>query len=147
MLNRDRIKANISANNWRDVVKLGGNLLVKNGNIRHGYIDSMIETVERLGPYMILLPKVAFFHGPPSEDVIEPGISLVVLNKPVYFSEFEDEEIRCAFSFCATDSDSHLGLLTKFATLLQNEELIDAITSNANEEAILKLMEDKEDDL
>ena len=141
MLSRELIKTNVSANDWRDVAKLGGHLLVKSGNIRRGYVDSMIETVEKLGPYMILLPKVCFFHGPPSEDVIKSGISLVVLSEPVYFNEFEHQEIRCAFSFCAVDNNSHLQLLTQFAELLQNEKLIEAITNNGDIDTILRLME------
>ena len=142
MLNKDNIITDIRASDWKEVVTLAGDMLVKSGNIHKNYINSMIETVHKLGPYMILLPKVAFFHGPPSDDVIKPGLSLVVLKDTVKFTEFDNEEINCAFAFCAIDNESHLTMLQDFTKLLSNEKLINQITSNASKEAIIKTLEE-----
>lgn len=140
MIEESLLKTNVSANSWREVVKMAGDLLKNEGYIDQSYTDSMIETIEELGPYMILLPKVAFFHGRPSEAVKEVGLSLIVLNESVYFEEFENQEIKAAFAFCAKDQDSHLEVLKEFSTLLQNEELIDLLTNNGSKEEILKII-------
>lgn len=44
---------------WQDCVEAGGDLLVKANKITPTFIHSMIDVVNELGPYMILLPDVA----------------------------------------------------------------------------------------
>ena len=134
------IKTNVSASNWKEVIQMAGDLLINNGNIEQSYVDSMINTVLELGPYMILLPQLAFFHGKPGEGVNEVGISLIVLDEPVIFDDFENQEIKCAFAFSAVDSDSHLSTLQKFAELLSNEPLIELLVNNGNKEEILEMI-------
>ncbi|WP_159649442.1 PTS sugar transporter subunit IIA [Erysipelothrix aquatica] len=146
MIERDLVLCDVSAQSWQEVVKLGGSLLEKNDYIDTQFTQSMIDTVMRLGPYMILLPQIAFFHGEPSEHVKKVGMSLVVLNESVYFEEFDNQEIKCAFSFCAVDSDSHLEMLQKFAELLANDKLIDLLRNNGRKEDILKLIKESENE-
>lgn len=138
MIHENMILTNVSANEWKEVVEITGKLLVENDYTEEGFTQAMIDTVIDLGPYMILLPKVAFFHAPPSPLVKRNGLSLAVLSESVYFKEFENQEIKCAFAFCATDSTSHLEMLQNFSHLLGNEEFINLITSNGSKEDILE---------
>lgn len=142
MINENLITTSVSAKSWREVVCIAGDLLVENNLTSAEFTDSMIKTVEDLGPYMILLPKVAFFHAPPSEAVKETGLSLVVLENSVFFDDFDNQEIKCSFAFCAIDSNSHLEMLQKFSVLLGNEEMINLLVNNGSKEEILKLMEE-----
>lgn len=65
LLNAELVQTEVEANSWRDAVYIVGNLLKQQGKIDDFFITSMLTTVEKLGPYMILLPDIAFFHGPP----------------------------------------------------------------------------------
>ena len=107
------LRTEVECQSWRDCVKACGDLLVAEGKIEPSFIDSMIQTVEELGPYMILIPKVAFFHGRPSEAVHKACLSLITLKDSVRFEEFEGQEISCAFGFGAVDADSHVNMLVK----------------------------------
>ena len=118
-----------------------GKLLLKENKIEPEFIESMIQVVEEFGPYMILLPKVCFFHGQPGENVNEPCLSLIVFKDSVYFDDFENQEIKCAFAFGAIDSDSHMQMLMKVAQLLQNEEFISLITNNGEKDKILEIIQ------
>lgn len=139
MLTSEKIATGLECKNWRDVVKAGGELLVKAGDVEEPFIDSMIEVVEEFGPYMILAPEVAFFHGRPSGAVHKTCLSLVTLKKPVVFEEYAGETIRCAFAFGAVDHESHIEFLAKVANLLQDDEFLDLIRGSGNKTEILRV--------
>lgn len=129
-----------TANDWREAVKLCGDLLINEGKITEDYIASMIQTVEEYGPYMIMLPGIALFHGRPSEGVKEICLSLVTFSEPVSFSEFGDKAINAAFAFGAVDSNSHVELLSKMAALLQDEAFVALLRSNGEKEEIMHMI-------
>ncbi|MEW4413477.1 PTS sugar transporter subunit IIA [Clostridium sp. AN503] len=138
ILNDRVVRTEVECQSWRDCVKACGDLLVAEGKIEPSFIDSMIQTVEELGPYMILIPKVAFFHGRPSEAVHKACLSLITLKDSVRFEEFEGQEISCAFGFGAVDADSHVNMLVKVAKLLQDEDFVRLITQHGTKEAIME---------
>lgn len=140
-LTKELVLTNVCCKTWRDAVGEAGKLLLENGKIKTEFIPSMIKVVEELGPYMILLPKVCFFHGPPGDNVIEPCLSLIVFKESIYFDDFDNQEIKCAFAFGATDSDSHMEMLKNVASLLQNQEFVDLITNNGSKEEILEIIQ------
>ncbi|MEG0165299.1 PTS sugar transporter subunit IIA [Anaerorhabdus sp.] len=140
-LTNELVLTNVECKTWREAIQISGNLLLKAGKIKEPFIGSMAKVVEELGPYMILLPKVCFFHGQPGENVNEPCLSLIVFKDSVYFDDFENQEIKCAFAFGAIDSDSHMQMLMKVAQLLQNEEFISLITNNGEKDKILEIIQ------
>jgi mannitol/fructose-specific phosphotransferase system IIA component (Ntr-type) len=140
MLTYDKISTNVECKSWREVVKAAGDLLVKAGDIEDEFIGSMIGVVEEFGPYMILAPEVAFFHGRPSEAVHKICLSLVTLKEPVVFEEYGGETIKCAFAFGAVDHDSHIEMLKEMADLLQNDEFLDLVRGNGDKAEILRII-------
>lgn len=138
ILNERVVRTEVACSGWRDCVRACGGLLEAEGGIEPGFTDSMIRTVEELGPYMILLPKVAFFHGRPSADVHRVCLSLVTLKDSVFFTEFDNQEICCAFGFAAVDADSHVEMLGQVAKLLQDAEFVSLVTGHGSKEAIMQ---------
>lgn len=138
VLNENMVKTQIEKTSWRDVVNECGKILLDENKIKDAYVASMIETVEKMGPYMILLPEIAFFHGVPGANVKEICLSLVTLKEPVYFEEFEGQKIKAAFAFGATDKDSHMSLLSNLALLLQDEEFVSLLKNDGSKEEIME---------
>ena len=138
LLTKETIKTDVECLTWQDCVKECGNLLLSQNKVEPNFIKSMEETVMEFGPYMILIPKVAFFHGMPGNDVHEICLSLITLKDSVYFKEFENQEIKCAFGFGAVDSDSHLKMLQEVSELFRNSEFVNLITNNGEKEKILE---------
>lgn len=126
--------------NWQDCVEAGGDLLVKANKITPTFIHSMIDVVNELGPYMILLPDVALFHGKPSEAVKEACLSFITFDKDIYFSEFENQRIKCCFCLGAVDANSHMQMLASLVPLLQNQEFIKYATEHGSKEAIMEII-------
>lgn len=141
LINEKLIDVDVEVETWQESAKVVGNLLLKENLIDEKYIDSMINSVEKFGPYMILAPKVCFFHGEPGDMVKEPCLSLITLKNEIRFSEFDNEPIKSAFAFGARDSDSHLDMIKKIAELLADTEFIELITNNGTKEDILKRIE------
>lgn len=139
--NKKLLEVDVEVNTWQEAAEVAGNLLLKENLIKEEYIDSMIDSVKEFGPYMILAPKVCFFHGKPGELVQKPCLSLITLKNEVRFEEFDNQPIKCAFAFGATDSSSHLELIQKIAELLRDEEFLELVINNGEEEKILQKME------
>lgn len=64
-LTEDLVLCDKEVNDWREAARVAGKLLQDKDKVNDAFIASMIETVEKFGPYMILVPKVCFFHGQP----------------------------------------------------------------------------------
>lgn len=138
MLDSDMIQVNQSANTWREALLCSASPLVSSNRVDEEYVESMIKTVQELGPYMILLPEVAFFHGPPSDHVKEICLSLTLFKEKVVFEEWKGVEIKAAFAFGAKDKESHMELLSQLAMLLQDETFIELLRTNASKEEVLR---------
>ena len=138
LLTEENIRTNVCVDTWQEAALYTGNILVELGKVNEEFIKSLIEVVNEYGPYMILVPKVCFFHGEPGPNVKEVCLSLSVFEKPVYFKEFANQQINCAFVFGAVDKDSHMEMIVNLVKILQDEEFIEMITNNASKEAILE---------
>lgn len=140
ILKEELVKVETEVSCWQDCVKVGGNLLVEANKIESEFIQSMIDVVNELGPYMILLPEVALFHGKPSEAVKEVCLSFVTFNQDIYFSEFDNQRIKCCFCLGAVDSDSHMKMLASLVPLLQDEKFIELATSHGTKNEIMEII-------
>ena len=138
ILTEDMIQTNVSCRSWQEAVQKAGGILVEKGKVKEEFIQKMIDTVMQFGPYVILMPKVAFFHGAPGHDVNELCLSLITLKDEVRFKEFENQPIKCAFAFGAVDSESHMNMLREIAMLFQDQRFIQLITENGSKDRILQ---------
>ena len=61
----------VPATDWKDAIRLAGKGLVAAGFTTDAYTDQMIETVEKMGPYIVIAPGLALAHSRPSEAVLD----------------------------------------------------------------------------
>lgn len=122
----DMILVNVSAKDWKESVKLAGELLVKGKRVKETYIEAMIRTTEELGPYSVIAPGVAIPHARPEDGVIKPGFSIVILKEPVKFNSPNDP-VYVIIGFAAIDKTSHIKALQLLAELLSNKDFLEGI--------------------
>jgi len=139
--NKELLEVDVNVDSWQESARKAGELLLREHLIKREYIDSMIESVEEFGPYMILAPKVCFFHGKPGDLVHEPCLSLITLENEIRFIEFDNQPIKCAFAFGATDSSSHLELIQNISSILKDEEFLNLVVNNGSRKDILQKLE------
>lgn len=134
-LSMDNIKLKVSATSWEEAIKKVGNILVECGNVEESYIDTMVEKVRQHGSYIVITDSLAIPHGDISTGVINSGMALISLDKPVIFPE--NKSVKFLLAFCATASKDYLDALTSFLELVDNYNFLDTINSTTSIKKIL----------
>jgi len=141
MLSISGIKIGVEAEDWQEAIEKAGQILVDNGNVTHQYINAMIDVVNEYGPYIVICPGVAFAHARPSSGAIKPGISMIVLKKPVRFGHEENDPVKIVFAFAGKDHNSHIELLAQLANLLDNKASYDGLLNAKTPAEIQEIIE------
>lgn len=74
------IRCHVHATDWRDAVTQAGALLEAAGKCDHSYTESMIASIEKFGPYVVLEEGVAMPHAQSNGNVSEEGICILTLD-------------------------------------------------------------------
>ena len=125
LIQKKNIEVNLDVDNWEDAIKGVGNLLISSKQIEEGYINSMINSVKELGPYIVLSQGFALAHAAPnSETVHEPSLAIVTLKNPVKFGSPNDP-VKVLMCLACTDKATHLDLLSKAAKKLMQDHFVE----------------------
>lgn len=121
-------------------IELAGELLVASGKAKKSYVQSMLEAVEKFGPYIVIAPGIALAHGKPSEDVVETGLSLLVLESAIEFQHSQNDPVQLVFGLAATDHDSHIELMADLAQFLSDHERVSSLLTCSDSSQIRALL-------
>lgn len=131
------IKFDVDARNWEEAIRESGKILVMNNKTTEKYIDSMINTVKELGPYIVITPGIAIAHAKPNDnEVIESGISLIRLKQPISFGNKKNDPVNIVFALAAKSSNSHIQGLSELAKLLADENTVDIFFHGSKREVL-----------
>ncbi len=125
LLTKDTIQLANFVSTWQEAIRLAASPLLQQHKIEEHYIESMIHSIEKHGPYVVITPKVAIPHARPTDGVIELAMSLLSLQEPVLFGS--DKPVFLIIVLAATDSASHLQALADLTQVLQEPSQIDSI--------------------
>ena len=126
ILSVDHILAGVKAETWQQAVEAAGQVLVDHGSITPEYIENMVEAVNKLGPYMVLMPHFALAHAAPCAAVLRDDMSLIILDEPVVFGSPNDP-VKVILCLACTDKENHMNALAKVAEALMEESVFDAL--------------------
>lgn len=137
------VKLKVEVKDWESSIRESGQLLVNEGYIENGYVEAMIDSVNELGPYMVIAPGIALAHARPGEFVNKQGFSLITLKEPVEFGHPENDPVDIVISLAALDHNSHLGTLQSIVKILGNEELLDKVRTFEENNDIIELLKEE----
>ena len=137
LLSPRRILLNAAAQDWREAVRLGGDLLLCDGCITEHYIQAMQENIEKLGNYMILFPYIAMPHARPDEGALCSAFSIVVLQSPIPFGS--DAQVQIIITLSAVDYETHTQALKDLMYLLENTPFYDGLIRASSASDVLEL--------
>ena len=129
-----------SVDNRSAAIEIAGDLLVQSGRAKASYVASMLEAVERFGPYIVIAPGIALAHGKPSEDVIETGLSLLVLKQAIEFQHSQNDPVQLVFGLAATDHESHIETMAELAEVLSDQQWVNSLLTSSDSEQIRLLL-------
>lgn len=144
ILKEEYIQQCQEVSDWQEAIRLAAQPLLKEKVIEVSYIEGMIASVNELGAYIVLAPKVAVPHAAPDKGVNDIGMALLQLEKPVSFDieeeGDEDKVVQLVFVLAAVDSSSHLKALQELSLILDDDDHIEAIIAAQSKKEILDLM-------
>ncbi|KFF31616.1 PTS sugar transporter subunit IIA [Bifidobacterium bombi] len=112
----------VAAQDWKDAIRLAGQGLVNAGFTTDAYTDEMIETVEKMGPYIVIAPGLALAHSRPSDAVLETGLSWVRLSTPVKFGNEANDPVSLVIGLAGRDENEHVSVMSAIAGSLSDAE-------------------------
>lgn len=140
LFEKDHIKIKVSVSDYEDAIKKVGQILVDTNSIKENYIQSMIDAIKQLGPYIVMAPGFALAHARPSEDVLKEDVSIITLKEPVCFNSINDP-VYVIMCLAAKDSNSHIDLMQKIATILMKGDTIENLKKVNSVEDVQKIFE------
>ena len=116
------IQFQVTAVNWQDAVRKGGALLVNQNICTECYVETCIQAIESMGPYMVISPGIALAHSRPEDGALKIGMSIITLATPVCFGNEANDPVKLLITFCGIDHHSHIEMLKELATFLMDDE-------------------------
>jgi putative transcriptional antiterminator, bglG len=130
LLKKENVKFIDEAENWKEAIFQSGDLLVSNKKVTSEYVHEMVELVEKHGPYIVLEEGIAMPHAGISENVLETGISLLVVNEKVSLPEGRNANIF--LSFAAKNKNDNIDIMNDLFKLITKYEFIDKVSKMKN---------------
>lgn len=140
LLHDDAIRLDAPATDWRDAIRIAGELLEARGAITGDYTRAMIASVEENGPYIVISPGFAFAHARPSEAVHRTEISWVRLAGPVAFGHADNDPVSLVVALAAADAKAHTRAMAQLAKIIGSPDArraLDAAATVADVRAII----------
>ncbi len=135
-----RIQFTDAALGWREAVQQVGEPLVADGTVEVRYVDSVIATAEKMGPYFDFGRGVAMPHARPEGGVNAVGLSFLRTRTPVLLLDDEKHPIEVFIMLAAPDDSSHLAVLRNLAGVLTDPDKVTALKAATTAEAVLAVM-------
>ena len=140
LLNEDTIYLNQEATNWEDAIRVSANPLKDLGYVKDSYIQAMIENVRKLGPYIVIAPKVAMPHARPEDGVNKVSMTLTTFKEEIYFSGKEQHKVKILISLAPKDNQTHIKALACLTKMLSKKENIDKILNSKDKDEVLEVI-------
>ncbi|MEH7387439.1 PTS sugar transporter subunit IIA [Bacillus sp. JJ1521] len=130
------VALDVHASSPEDTIKQAGNLLVNENAVNESYVEAMIQSYKKNGPYFVLAPSIALPHARPEDGVNEASVSFIRLKDPIAFGSELNDPVKFVFALGASSSDEHLQILQKLIILLNDQENIKKLEEATNYQQI-----------
>ena len=136
MLPSEAVRLNVSCESWQEAVRQSAQYLLRNGCIEERYISSMIENVEKNGPYILVAPGFALPHEALNAGAKKVGMSLIRLAEPVVFGKPEFDPVEWVCCLRAINKETHLKAMFHLVNLFHNQKFRDEIRDAGSGEEV-----------
>ncbi|MBS7009068.1 BglG family transcription antiterminator [Anaerostipes sp.] len=127
MLPGEAVRLNVSCKSWQQAIRESAGYLLENDCIEERYISSMIENVEKNGPYILVAPGFALPHEALNAGAKKAGMSLIRLEQPVVFGKPEFDPVEWVCCLSAINKETHLKAMFHLVNLFHNQKFRDEI--------------------
>lgn len=133
-IEKNRICFHQGFDTWEQSVAAACQPLIEDGSISDEYIESIISSINKFGPYVVIAPNICIPHaqagGP---GVYKSSISMMVTQEAVAFEPGNSErDARLFFVLAANDPQEHLNNLVKLVDMLSDDLLVEKLLNVKN---------------
>ncbi|NOI79796.1 PTS sugar transporter subunit IIA [Vibrio tubiashii] len=136
----DVIRVHAEASDWKDAVQKSCQALLDNGAVEPSYVEAIFRSHQELGPYYVVGPGMAMPHARPEDGVNRLSLAITVIQNGVNFDSEGNDPVKMLVTLAATDSDSHVGAISKLAELFMNEEHVEQICNAQSVDDVLAVI-------
>ncbi|WP_159651123.1 PTS sugar transporter subunit IIA [Vibrio atypicus] len=140
LITSDVIRIHSTATDWKEAVTLSCEALIENGSVEPSYVEAIFRSHEELGPYYVIGPGMAMPHARPEDGVNRLSLAITVIQSGVNFNSDGNDPVKMLVTLAATDSDSHVGAISKLAELFMNDEHVEAICNAQTADDVLAII-------
>ncbi|MDY3006704.1 PTS sugar transporter subunit IIA [Anaerococcus porci] len=129
---------------WQEAIEKSCEKLIEKNIVDERYPKQIIETVEKYGPYIVLVPRVAMPHcQEKAEGVNDTAVAFMKVNKAVCFDEDDRDKDACIFFTIASENpDKHLENISEISEILGRDEIIDALEKVENIDDLIRVQKE-----
>lgn len=140
LLDLQKVDFDVEAKDWEDALRKAAGYLVETGKISGAYVENMIQAVHEKGPYIVIMPGVAFGHARPDESVFESCLHMIRLKHPVEFGSKYNDPVKVVFVFASKEEKGHLGVMRGIAKMLVDEDNVGILLNEEDKDRVLELL-------
>lgn len=123
---------------WRQAIRESVVPLVEDGSVDGSYADELIASVERFGPYIVLVPGLAMPHAREgARGAHVTTMSFMRVREPVRFDD--EHEARVFFTLSDVDAESHLANMRRLYEVLTHPDVLDLLAEVEAPEDLLAI--------
>lgn len=141
------IQLKVEANDRIEAIRKSCKPLVDSGCISEEYIENIIKSMDKYGPYFVLMPRVAIPHARPEEGAIRNAIGITVLDQPVKFNSDENDPVKYIFPLSAVGNNDHLEALSLLSTLIDDKKFFEVLDNSQSPEEIIEYIINRKEEL
>ena len=142
ILTPEAIELKASLGSQEEAIRRAGTLLVENGYVEERYIDSMFEREKSVSTFMGNAVAIPHGTGDSKQWITTSGLSIITVPEGV---EYGDGNVAKLIIGIAGKGDEHLEILSKIATVCEDEENVEQIVRAETKEELLAFFEEVEE--
>lgn len=128
-ISKNNICLHLNANTWQEAIRLASKPLIDQKSISDVYVEMMINSVNELGPYIVLMPGFALAHSAPCKEVYKDDLSIGIFDKGIDFNS-DKGEVYVVMVLASKDGESHVNRLSKIARkIMDTDDFINKLKS------------------
>ena len=135
ILSENNILLGLESESKEDAITRAGELLVKGGYVKEGYIDAMHEREKVVTTYIGMGVAIPHGIGEAKKQIEKSGVVVLQYPNGVKFGD----ELAYLVIGIAGAGDEHLEILSNIATSLEDESLVEKLNNTTNKQDILSV--------
>lgn len=127
--------------NWQEVLRVGCKPLEQDGIIDKYYFDRIVQLIDQYGPYMLISSDIFLAHAAPSESSKKPGLSMVLLAKPLEIRTCNQSAfIKCLFVLSPGMKREHEKALEQLVDIVRDKDKVHRLLNAKSAKEVRSLL-------